>query len=934
VERWSSIEALLGEALERPAGERAAWLDARCPDPAIRAEVEALLRASEREGVLDRVAAAIGGAPGAVRLEPGTALGPYVVVGPIGAGGMGSVYAARDTRLGREVAIKVPAPHLVNDEAARMRLEREARSIAALSHPNIVALFDIGMHQGVVYLVTERLAGRTLRARLLDGPLPERELLDFGAQVARGLGAAHARGIIHRDLKPENLFITGDGVVKILDFGIARSQGAGSSAAPLTAPETFIGTMDYMSPEQLAGDAVDERSDLFSLGVVLYEAATGRRPFEGATRAAVASAILSTTPPAPDPSAVRPAVAQVIARCLAKAPKDRYQSAADLGFTLEVVGTSAVAAAHGVPAPRAAASPWSRRAVLGLGAVALADGLWRLSDRFAPFSSPVALRQITFGHGHVGSARFAADGETIVYGASWQGEEYRLFTTPADGSDSRALADVPPADLLALSNADLLAISLARQPGTGFSPDGTLAVVPLAGGLPRARFERVVAADWSPGGELAAIVRRSGPVARLEFPVGTTIHESPVILSPRVSPDGRYLCFFAGYGNLLIAPPGGPARTLADGLGRAGDCAWSRDGREVWVAGSSRALTASQSGGTTHTVLQAIDLSGRRRAVTPFAGYAKVMDVAPDGRVLLALGVLRHSAHAARRGQTARDLSIYDGTRVVQVRADGEEVLLFDNGLPAGADSSFRRSIAGSPATRLSTAGPLAITADGSLLAAVDAPVPGSTLFYGGLRLVPTGPGSPRQVTLPIAFKQAYSSGVASRAFDHDARSAEFSADGRRLLLPYGQAPGEPPRVYVHDLDTGQTIPVTPERVTGPAVLSPDGRFVVVKQDESLVEYPVEEGPFRALPGGAEPGMPAGWSRDGRTLHVVEYEGLAARLVARDVETGARRTIDEIRVPDPAGVLRFDVFVARDGEAWAYSLTRSASNLFVVDGLR
>ena len=314
----------------------------------LRAEVAALVTASEQPGSVDTPVAALTGLLAEVDqptrlLESGTRLGPYVIVAQLGAGGMGQVYRARDTRLDRDVAIKIVAPHLQRDATSRQRLEREARVIASLTHPNILAIFDIGDHDGVLYVVTELLTGHTLREMFEAGRLEEHAVVDIGTQVARGLGAAHSRHAVHRDLKPENLFVTQEGVVKILDFGLAKphQMDANRKTVSITLPHTVLGTIGYMSPEQITGDTIDVRSDLFSLGAVMYEAATGVPAFSGSTRSEIAAAILSSPPLLSDPGSVSPTLAQTIARCLAKSPGDRYQSAADLAFTLQLLGLRA-----------------------------------------------------------------------------------------------------------------------------------------------------------------------------------------------------------------------------------------------------------------------------------------------------------------------------------------------------------------------------------------------------------------------------------------------------------------------------------------------------------------------------------------------------------------------------------------------------------------
>lgn len=281
-------------------------------------------------------------------LTAGSLLGPYHILAPLGAGGMGEVYRAHDTRLHREVAIKILPPSLATDPASLARFEREAQAVAALSHPNILSIHDAGQVNGVAYAVTELLQGRNLREALVDGPLPPRKGLEIALQIAHGLGAAHEKGIVHRDLKPENIFVTSDGRVKILDFGLAQVAVAmadsqhttvAMSPTPGTAPGMVVGTVGYMAPEQVRGQAVDGRTDIFAFGALLYEMLSGQRAFTGETPADTMSAILRSDPP--ELATLQPdvplAVDRIVRRCLEKQPAERFQSARDLGFALDAL---------------------------------------------------------------------------------------------------------------------------------------------------------------------------------------------------------------------------------------------------------------------------------------------------------------------------------------------------------------------------------------------------------------------------------------------------------------------------------------------------------------------------------------------------------------------------------------------------------------------
>ena len=283
-------------------------------------------------------------------MNPGTRLGPYEIVSLLGAGGMGEVFRARDTRLQREVAIKVLPASFAHDATRRARFERETQAVAALSHTNILAIFDTGVHDGQLFAVTELLDGNTLRARLDTGALPTKKAIDIATQIARGLAAAHEKGVVHRDLKPENVFLLRDGQVKILDFGLAttptNSGGDCETLAAMTDPGTVMGTVGYMSPEQVRGQALDARTDLFALGAVLYEMLSGTRAFRGETPADVATAVLREEPPemASPRGDLPPALERIVRHCLERNPAERFQSARDVAFALETLSGSAVAA--------------------------------------------------------------------------------------------------------------------------------------------------------------------------------------------------------------------------------------------------------------------------------------------------------------------------------------------------------------------------------------------------------------------------------------------------------------------------------------------------------------------------------------------------------------------------------------------------------------
>src|ERR1700741_8100 len=431
-------------------------------------------------------------------LSPGTKLGPYEIQSLVGAGGMGEVYRAHDARLDRTVAIKVLPSSFSADRERLQRFAQEARAAAALNHPNILSIFDIGEEQGAPYVVSELLEGETLRERLRNGPLPIRKVIDYAMQAAKGLAAAHEKGIVHRDLKPENLFLTHDNRVKILDFGLAKltrpeaTTGSGDAPTVQVATEAglVMGTAGYMSPEQVRGKAADHRSDIFSFGTILFEMISGKRAFHGETPADTMSAILKEEVPELSETArnVPPGLERIVRQCLEKHPAQLFQSAGDLAFDLEALTELSASTKSGAQAAvQQVETAGSRRllaagvAVIALAAAMLGLGWW--IGRGSGASVPPEYQQITFRTGSIGNARFTPDG-SLVYSASWDGRKDQFYMARVDDRGSRELG-FDGAELLSISKTGELAIRLNTAFYGGFARTGTLDRGPISGGTPR-----------------------------------------------------------------------------------------------------------------------------------------------------------------------------------------------------------------------------------------------------------------------------------------------------------------------------------------------------------------------------------------------------------------------------------------------------------------
>ncbi|HEY6931556.1 MAG TPA: protein kinase, partial [Thermoanaerobaculia bacterium] len=486
----------------------------------------------------------------------GSKLGPYEIVSPLGAGGMGEVYRAKDPRLGRDVAIKVLPASFSTDADRLRRFEQEARAAGILNHPNLTAVYDIGTHDGAPYVVQELLEGESLRSVLAGGRLSQRKTIDYSLQIAHGLAAAHEKGIVHRDLKPENIFVTRDGRVKILDFGLAKlthqEEGAPATSLPTatagTEPGVVLGTLGYMSPEQVRGRPADARSDIFSFGAILYEMLSGKRAFHGDSAADTMSSILKEDPPdlSITNQSVSPGLERIVRHCLEKNPEQRFHSAHDLAFDLEAL--SGISGASPAGAARVPASPrrTGRAAAMVAGALVLLAagylfGRRALQSNTGSAATSVSRKRLTFQRGNVLYARFTADAQNVVYGASWGDRPTEIFYSHIGSPETRPLG-IPGASLLSVSSTGELAILLKKNNLFGVTGKGTLARVPLAGGAPRQVAEDVIGADWTPDGKDLAVMKDTGTKVVLEFPSGKPVYSTAFqLLALRVSPDGQWV---------------------------------------------------------------------------------------------------------------------------------------------------------------------------------------------------------------------------------------------------------------------------------------------------------------------------------------------------------------------------------------------------------
>jgi serine/threonine protein kinase len=823
----------------------------------------------------------------------------YRVLGPLGGGGMGVVYDAEDTRLGRRVALKFVPEDLARDAEALARLEREARAVSALDHPHICSLFDVGEHEGRPFLVMERLEGRTLRSAIAGKPLPLDRALEIGVQLADALEAAHRKGIVHRDVKPSNVFLTKRGDAKLLDFGLAKfgeppaavghvdtDETTRSGTPDLTRPGAAPGTAAYMSPEQARGEEVDARTDLFSLGAVILEMSTGRPFVRGV----------------PLPADVPPALAPVVAKALEEDRTLRHQSAADLRVDLLRARRDVERASRSSPPTRPARRyrwTWIAAGALALAAAAAAAA-W-LSRSLAE-RSPPRFTQLTFRRGVVTSARFSPDGHTVVYSALWDGLAPEVFSRRIDSPASVSLG-LPPSTLLSVSSKSELAVLVAPPGERGVLWIGTLARVPLSGGPLRPVLEDVLDADWSPdGGELAAIRWRQGQF-QLEYPLGNVLLRPCLATKLRVSPRGDAVAVLDPDG-IRIVDRGGRTRRIPIPPAHQRLAWWPGDGSLLVDAGDS----------DLRRTLLRVAASGRVAEVCSLAGTLVVHDVSQDGRVLVHHGFERWSVRARAPGEAVEhDASVYANSQVQGLSADGTRLLLWDGGNGPPGSALLLPTRGGAP-VRLGEGHPMGLSADGAWFLLRSTAGSRSQLV-----LTPTGPGEARPV--PLGDIEL---------------SGPFSIDGAGIGFN-GALPGRPARSFYADLSTGRTRAVTPEGAVAIAGRLPTGGFLARSNDGTLWLQPASGGEGRPLPWKlpSDPFLETvRVSGDGRVL-VVRRGSVPARLERIEIASGRGVPWKTLHPPDMTGAGHvWTTLLTPDGQGYAYTHGLFLQDLFLVEGLR
>jgi len=823
------------------------------------------------------------------------------------------------------VALKILPEAFARDAERLQRFENEARAVAALNHPNILSIHDVGTQDGMPYLVSELLEGQTLRQELAGGALPLRRAAEYGTQIAEGLAAAHDKGLIHRDLKPENVFVTRDGRIKILDFGLAKlakqepEADEGATLDPTgslkTSPGKVLGTAGYMSPEQVRGEPVDSRSDIFALGAILYEMVSGRRAFHKGTSVETLTAILNEEPAdlTVAGSALAPGVERIVRRCLEKNPVHRFQSARDLAFALQSLGgTSSTESLERLKTARAGL-PWAAAAVTVVAVLALGAAVWLFEGWRSTTAHPKFTR-LTYERGVASNARFARDGQTVVYSAQWNNDPIQLFSVRVEFPQSTKV-NLPSAGLLALAASGDMQIAADPVLHPNFLL-GTMAQAQMAGGTPRELQRDVIAADYAPDGKTLALVRSAKGKVQLEFPAGKVLYETSGYLDYlRVSPRGDEVAFAEhpvyddDRGWVSLADSSGKHTRLTKEFSTVQGLAWSVGGDEIWFTGAS-AATDSQIYGVTP--------AGKMREIYTAPERLRILDIAADGRVLLSAESFRTEVTGIdpATGKERRGLEWFNGSEPNDILPDGKALLFLEWGGAAGPlYETVYRKLDGSAPVMLGPGALPRFSPDGRTAAALLFTIPPQIALH------PIGAGESRQLSLGDLTS---------------ANRVDWFPDGKHLLI-LGAVQGQPRRTYEMDLEGGKPQPLGPPDWRGIAASRDGKRIAGYKESGEAVIFNRETQKLEPIRGVEPQDAPDTfrWTKDGQALMVASQTLGEVRMYRLEVATGKRTLLRAVDLADKAGAGAQLMFLyAEESKTYAFAVPRLLGSLYVVEGLK
>jgi eukaryotic-like serine/threonine-protein kinase len=871
-----------------------------------------------------------------VIFSPGQSFGAYRILSPLGRGGMGEVYRARDTRLGRDVALKVIREDSAEDADRMGRFEQEARAASSLNHPNIVVIYEIGdatlpgRTRPLRYLTMELLDGKPLSSILAGEVVSLRRSLDWASQLAEGLARAHESGIVHRDLKPSNILITSDGHVKILDFGVAKlrepsdpaTESPTAAAHTLTMPGAVVGTVGYMSPEQARGESATAASDQFSLGCILYEMLTGRRAFARSSVAETLSAILRDEPtPIEELNLNVPApIRWIVERCLAKSPGDRYVATRDLARDLQGFrehpsegGTRYRFAAARIERSRHLRRVAVATALVVLGGVATFFLTQALQSRPEP-----DFRRLTYRQGVVWRALIVPNSDNILYTASWQGMPARTFLTiPTSFGTDRSLESETQLPMAYSGDGSQVLVLLGRS-RAAINARGTLAWWPALGGKPRPILQNAGWADWSESARLLAVVRDTGAERVLDIRRANGALERSVFRTSgglsyvRFSPDGKSIAFihhpsrYDDAGEVRIAETRRAAsRALTPRFQHCVGLDWNERSGEIWFTASRANVTSG--------LLWKVSPGGRLRPIQSFPDFFTLQDVSASGaRCLLVSSAGGVAMFVRRSGGLPKDLTWLGSSLITDISPDGGSLLFEDSGAGETSLGTWMRPVDGGDAVRLGTAALGRFSPDGRSIIALTHPLSGPQQLV----LIPVGPGTPRQLTSSQASHSTPSFG------------------GPNTILFVRSEAGRS-EVWRMAMDGTGVRSLGAEGCDMPSA-SPSGESFLCRGGETkgaLYVFPMNGGKGRKLyelPQGT-PINYARWSGSGEQVFTVTRD---LRLITIEASTGRVLASESLNLGDAVGSdALIGAALSADATIQAYSFDRFSSGLYLADGL-
>jgi len=941
--RWHQVEQIFHQAIQRQPEQRAAFLAQTCAgDQTLLNEVNSLLNSFGEDDSFFEVSASTLAAEMFGSLV-GETIGPYEVLSELGSGGMGTVYLAQDARLGRKIALKLLPPQFTNDKDRLRRFQQEARAASALNHPNILTVYEIEQKADIHYIATEYVDGVTLRQLLSTDQLELDRILSIATQIASALQAAHAAGIVHRDIKPENVMIRSDGYIKVLDFGLAKlTENEFAPTTSETNPGVVMGTPRYMSPEQARGLDVDLRTDIFSLGTVIYEMVTGRVPFEGETTSDIIAAIIKDEPEPMSLSVpeLPSEFEEVVNKALAKDLGLRYPTIAEFGSDLQRLkdgiqlnalarftsdnstrrqtvsrlgSTDPQAQQNTDPFSRKTSIRWAISAALGLVVLVAVVTVLFLNRHGKPAPAPSAnnrqtTRQLTNRDGFISASRFAPDGKGVIYSAGFDGKPLELFFTDAEGSDART-AGIQSAALKSVSRTGKIAVLFDFELNWSDGFNGTLAILPADGGKPETVMEGVDDAAFAPDGNSLAIVRSVLGEQQLEYPSGHVLYKSSGWMSyPRFSPKGDKIAFFEHplgdfSGSVAVLDLASQKKTDISTEWRSlKGLAWNPRNNEIWFGGSRIGKKLS---------INAVSLTGQLRMhvyEVPGVG-ARIDDISDDGKMLINQGISNHTTMMVLEGKSGNEVdSQFAWATSADLSADGKTLLYYDWGWESReaseGNSVYLRKLHSSGRTRLGPGKALALSPDGNWALTLQ------TTPQPQLVLLSTSSTDPK--ILPNRGMKEY-------------YYASFFPDGRQILFTGVEVrPDAAIRSYVQDINTGDVRPLTEEWTTALRI-SPDEKTAITLQpDQTYYLQPLDGGDPKPISGLESGDEPIQWSNDGRAVYVIGAGEFATKIYRVNLATGNRREWKTIDPPNKVGLVGLElnpggILITPDGKVSVYT---------------